>query len=409
MIILRLAWRNLWRNPHRTWLTAMTLALGLALLLVFLGLGDGSHSQMIESAVRMGGGHVIVQHPDYQERAGIEQLLTADQVTMVLRWLAAQRPEATLVKRAFASGLASSADGATGVRVIAVEPELEERVSRFPRQLTAGGFLAADRPTEVVVGEGVARKLALRIGSKLVLMVQAAGTGELQSQLVRVRGILETGLIEFDQIVVLLPLATARQFFGLDGAAHQVAVTMSEATGAEALAAAGQKQFPELAVMSWREAMPQLRDFIRLDDAGSYLFDSLFFLIIAFMLLNTMLMSVLERSREFAFLHALGLTPEKRFIMVMCEAFFIAVLASCMGLVIGWLGHLYLHIKGLPLDLFYSGSVSAAGVVLDPVMYSQLSAERIVGAISVVFALALVLAVVPALKAARTVNAKVLG
>ncbi len=135
----------------------------------------------------------------------------------------------------------------------------------------------------------------------------------------------------------------------------------------------------------------------------------IFFLLISFTVLNTLLMSVLERGREFALLHCLGLTPGKRFIMVLVEAFFIAFLSALTGFGMGYGGHLYLSRHGLPLDLFYSGDLSAAGVAFDPVMYSHLSPARILQSMVLVFGLTLLLSLVPAWRAAQSTDVHSLG
>ncbi|MBI2821385.1 MAG: ABC transporter permease [Acidobacteria bacterium] len=412
-IICAIAWRNLWRHPRRTFLTALTVSLGLALLLVFLGLGDGGHYQMIESAVRLGSGHVVVQKKGYGNAGGaVEQALLPEEQAATASWMAEAKgrfPVRHLLLRTFASGLSSSADGATGVQIMGIEPELEIRASDFHRKLVGGEFLHPGDVDWVVVGEGVARKLAVGVGEKLVLMAQGAHTPEIQSRLVRVRGILRTGLEEFDQLLVLMPLTASQQFLLLGGGVHQMALLMDNERLSELLAAEGQERLPSLEVLSWGQVLPELKDFIRIDDAGSYILNLVIFLLIAFTVMNTLLMSVLERDREFALLDAVGLTPFRRFLMVMLEAVWIAAISAAAGLALGYGIHLYLSIRGLPMDLFYSGDISAAGVAFDPVIYSYLSAGRIVGSTALVFLLALGLALIPARRAAATCDVRLLG
>ncbi len=403
-IILIIAWRNLWRHPRRTILTVGSSALGLALLLVFLGLGDGGHAQMIESAVRLGSGHVVIQQKDYQSRGGIDRLLDEQSVRAAESWImSAERtfPIRHVLRRTFASGMASSADGATGVQIIGIQPALEREASQFDEKLIKGEFLTPDDRDRVIIGEGVARKLSLDVGAKLVLMAQAAHVAEIQSRLVRVSGIMRVGMEEFDQVILLIPLATAQQLLLLDGEVHQLALLMENERLSENLASLGRVRLPQLEVLSWGEALPELKDFIRLDDGGSYLFNLIVFLLIGFTVLNTLLMSVLERNREFALLDALGLTPTKRFVMVILEAVCIAALSVVCGFTLGYGGHLYLHHYGLSLDLFYTGEVSAAGVAFEPVIYSALSVNRILGSMLLIFGLTLILALVPARHAAR--------
>ncbi|MDA2938005.1 ABC transporter permease [Acidobacteria bacterium AH-259-A15] len=411
-MILRIAWRNLWRRTRRTLLTVSTVSLGLALLLISLGLGDGSHQQMIDSAVRMGVGHLVIQQTGYQEGAEIDRTLAPSQVIDAESWIEEQRsrfPIRDRLRRVFASGLASSADGSTGAQIIGIQPEREMRASLFDEKLIQGRFLHEEGVDQVVLGEGMARKLKLELGEKMVLMAQAAYTSEIESKLVRVTGIIRTGLEQFDQMLVLMHLDTAQEFLGLGTSVHQVAIFLEDELLSEALAALGKKELPELEVLHWGEALPELRDYIRVDDGGNYVFHVFIFLLIAFTVMNTLLMSVLERSREFALLDALGLAPGKRFAMVLVEGTLVALLSALVGGLLGYSGHLYLHVHGLPIDAFYSGDISAAGVTLDPVLYSDLSFNRIAGSVSLVMILTLLLALLPALRAARAGNVHLLG
>jgi len=232
---------------------------------------------------------------------------------------------------------------------------------------------------------------------------------EIRSRLVRVRGILRTGLEEQDQALALMPLSASQEFLDLGNQVHQIAFVMRDSRFSQELADFGKQKFPALEVLSWGEALPELKQFIVIDDGGNYVMNLILFLLISFTVLNTLLMSVLERGREFALLHCLGLTPGKRFSMVLVEAFFIAFLSALTGFGLGFSVHLYLSRSGLPLDIFYSGELSAAGVAFDPVMYSSLSPARIFQSMVLVFGLTLLLSVVPAWRAAQAADVHSLG
>ena len=410
--ILILAWRNIWRQKRRTFLTVFTVSLGLGLLLVSIGLGDGGHYQMIESAVRMGSGHVVIQKPGYQELGAVDLFLTRAQQQDAHSWLDGVGGrfgiEHVLV-RTFGSGLAASAEDAAGVQLIGIDPGGEGRVSSLFDKLVEGELPVARDADRVVLGYGIVRKLSLKVGEKLVLTAQGAQGSDLQSVLVRLGGTLRTGIEEFDQGVIYVPLETAQKFFRIGPGVHQIAVIIEDSRASMKMARLGKQQLPGLEVLSWAEALPELRDFILVDDAGNYLFNSLIFVLIAFLVLNTLLMSVLERNREFALLDAMGLSPAARFTMVMVEATGVAALSSLGGFVLGFSGHLYLAVYGLPMDLFASETFTAAGVAFDPVIYSVLSAGRIIGCVLLVFGLTLSLAVAPARRAARFTDPHLLG
>jgi putative ABC transport system permease protein len=407
-IVIKLAWRNLWRHTWRTLLTASGVALGLGFLLMMLGLGDGSHLQMIDATVRMGSGHVLLQAPEYQRRGGVEMILPAATVQRVTAWAHAQPGVQVVLPRAFASALLSSADGATGVRLIGVDASAEAAVSRFPAQVTHGRFVQPADRNAAVIGSGVAHLLKARVGSRVVAMAQGARGGEVRSTLLSVVGILHTGLDEVDHALVLLPLRTAQEFLELDSGLHQIALMLDDQAHADVRASAARLTFPELDTLTWAQAEPQLEAAIKIDDAGHYLVNGIFFVIIGFMVLNTLLMSVLERRRELALVGALGLSPRRRLVMVLIETVMLAAVAITAGVGLGFGVHTYFRIHGLPLAWFTEGGLETAGVMIEPIMYSSLSAARIVGCASVVLVLTLLLSLAAARHAAQPVDVNLL-
>jgi ABC-type lipoprotein release transport system permease subunit len=172
-IVLTLGWRNLWRRPGRTVLTGSGAALGLGFLLTMLALGDGSHLQMIDAAVRTVSGHVLLQAKDYQRRRGVEQVVSADAAARAAAWARARPEVRAVLPRAFASGLLSSADGATGVSLTGIDPAAEVSISRLATRLAEGRFLRPGDAATAVVGSGVARVLKVRAGSRVVAMARA--------------------------------------------------------------------------------------------------------------------------------------------------------------------------------------------------------------------------------------------
>jgi ABC-type lipoprotein release transport system permease subunit len=365
---------------------------------------------MIESAVRMGSGHVLVQVPGYHRSRGVDMQVPADTVGRVRAWAQVASPAGVeaVLPRAAVSGLLSSADGATGVGLLGIDPAAEARVSRLASRVAEGRFLGADDRGLVVVGRGVARVLRARPGSRVVVMAQGAGEGEIRSALFRVAGILETGLEEVDEALALAPLASVQDLLALGGGVHQVALILEDQDAAPAVARAAARAFPELEALTWADADPQLAAFIKIDDGGTYVFDAIFFVLIGFMLLNTLLMAVLERRREIALLGALGLAAGRRLAMVLLEALMLGTVGIAAGLALGLAGHAYFAVHGLPLAWFTSQSFEAAGVMLDPVWYSVLTPARVGGAVGLVFVLTLTLSLIPARHAARPVDPNLL-
>lgn len=382
--------------------------MGLGFLLTILALGDGSHLQMIDAAVQTGSGHVLLQARDYQRRRGVELTLPAPEAAAAEAWARARPEVRAVLPRAFASGLLSSADGATGVSLTGIAPAAEAPISRFTVRIAEGRFLRADDGAAAVIGLGVARVLKVRPGSRVVAMAQGVGGGEVRSTLLHVVGVMRTGLEDIDEGLVLLPLPALQAFLGLDGSVHQVALVLHDQGRTEAVARAARRAWPAMDTLTWAEADPQLEAAIRLDDGGHYLFNGIFFVIIAFMVLNTLLMSILERRREFALLGALGLSRGRRLGLVLVEGGLVALLAAAGGLALGLGANAYFSVHGMPLAWFTSQELETGGVLMEPVMYSALSVRRVVGAGLLVVGLVVVLALVAGRQAARAVDPNLL-
>jgi ABC-type lipoprotein release transport system permease subunit len=410
-ILCVIAWRNLWRNRRRTLLTAGTISGGLALLLVFFGLGDGGHRQMLQNAVRMGGAHVAVQARDYQEKKAIELTLPLERLNSIAAVLSQHGLDsALLAPRVFASGLASSSDGSTSVSIEGIDPAAEGRVSALGDRVALGHFLRGGSAHMAVIGQGVARKLKLAPGEKFVLMAQGPGSTEIQSLLVHVAGVMRTGVDEIDQFAVLVPLTTAWTLLGLTGRIHQIGIILEDPGQTKrAVEAIRASVGPDVEVLDWEDLMPGLRDLFRIDVAGLFVIEAVFFLIIAFLIMNTLLMSVLERRREFVLLDAVGLTPVQRFLLIMLETLWIGVFSVVSGTTAGYAGHSYFRYRGLPLSLFFEHGFSAGGTAMEQVVHSALAVSRIGEAAGSVFLLTVLLALLPAWKAATEADVHLLG
>ncbi len=406
-----MAWRNLWRHPRRTLLTALALSLGLALLLVALGLGDGAHKQMVDHGVRLGSGHVVVQARGCRETRSQDLLLSA-QVIAAVRELLSAWPVGGMVQgvspRLFSSGLLSSATSASGVGILGVLPRVERAISLVPRRMVEGSYWEDGSSSGIVLGSELARKLEVRLGSKVVLMAQGVvggeEGGEIRTALFRVRGIFHTGLREVDAYRVLLPLSRLQELLGAGDRVTQVAIFLSQEEAspfvAEYLRAGLQGKGVE--VWTWKESMAELAQFVWLDDAFNYVLNGVVLAMVGLGLFNTILMSVFERRYEMGVCAALGLRPLQLAGVVLWESFFLVLMSLALGLALGLGAHCYFATFGLDLRSLTERPLSTAGTVFDPILYSYLSPERTAEALGALFLMAMAFSLYPAFKAART-------
>jgi len=415
---VKISWRNLWRNPRGTLLTALALGLGLALLLISLGLLDGGHEQTIADGVRFGPGHVVVQAKGYQDSSSDELLLTAQVVSHIEGVLQAgsiKRVVRGISPRLLATGLLSTSASSAGVRIVGVIPEDERAVSLIPQRMVEGTYLTSDdKLSGVVIGDELARKLELEIGSKAVLMTQSlrppgsetktdAGD-EMQSTLLRVTGIFRTGLQAIDANMIYLPLSAAQALLGVSGGqVTQVALLLVREGDSPLVASALRKQLTgaPVEVLTWRESLPMLAQILGLDHAFNYIMNGVILAMVGLGILNTILMRVLERRYEFGVSKALGLRPRQLAVMVVGESLALTAISLALGLVLGLSVQHYFATAGLDLRWVFKAGLPPA-LVFDPILYSRLSVDRIVWSVIIVFMMATIISFYPALKAART-------
>jgi putative ABC transport system permease protein len=417
LLLVKISWRNLWRNPRGTLLTALALGLGLALLLISLGLLDGGHEQTIADGVRFGPGHVVIQAKGYQDSNSDELLLPARVVSAIEGFLqtgAMKQVVRGVSPRLLATGLLSSSANASGVRIMGVVPQDERAVSLIPQRMVAGTYLSNDRISSVVIGADLARKLEVKIGSKVVLMTQALrppgteaknGAGEeMQSTLLRVSGIFRTGLQAVDANIIQVPLPAAQTLLGVtDGQVTQVALLLEQEGDSPLVARALRKQLTgaPVEVLTWRESIPMLAQILGLDHAFNYIMNGVILAMVGLGILNTILMRVLERRYEFGVCKALGLRPRQLAVMVVGESLALTTISLALGLALGLSVHHYFATSGLDLRLLFRTGLPPA-LVFDPILYSRLSLNRVVWSVSIVFMMATIISFYPALKAART-------
>lgn len=405
-VLLALAWRNVLRQARRSVLTASAMVFGLALLVFSRTLAVGSHEMWIEAGARLGSGHVVVQHPHWLRSADLADRLTAAQVDAALDALAepslAERVRAA-TPRLVVSGLASSAASAVPALVLGVDPAREAGFSRLANEAIEGAYLAADDRLGAFIGDGMAERLGLELGSRFVLTAQGAD-GEIAGQLVRVAGIFHSGVPEMDQAVIHMPIRTTQEWLGTPGAATAVAVLLAESRDTDPMAARLRERLAGTgsAVLTWREASPELDAALRLDDWGDYIFHGILIAIVGLAILNAILMSVLNRRREFGVLRALGLTGRETGAVVFAEGVMLTLASGVVGIALG-LGVTWTFWRdGLDLSALWTESdLAMSGAVIEPVLVPAFRLASILLALAWVMAIGVAASLYPARQARR--------
>ncbi len=405
-MLVKLAWRNLWRHRRRTIITLSSIGIGFGLAVFSIGIGDGSHNSMIRNAIKLGEGHLTVQAKGYLEAPANHKYLGDGQALKAI--LDSLAIPGNVAPRISLQVLSSSANNSVGAAMEGMDVVTDPRVEMLKPKLVDGNWIEPGDHRGVLIGDGMARKLKVKIGGKIVLMAGTQG-GDTQAQLGRVRGIFDSHVDELDDYLVLGDITFARRFLEGEGADPQQLPVTRFAIFLDDPDSMGQWQQTiksaitddNVAVLNWHEMMPDLVQFIVIDDAGNYVFLVLILTMVVFGILNTVLMSVLERTREFGLLRALGLGRYHLLMLVFCESMLLSILAVVIGWIVGGGTHWWFSAHGLDFSAMMGGDMSIMGTFMDPVIYTELSQDRVIQLTLIVFLATLASGIYPAIKAAR--------
>ena len=399
MLFWHMAWRNVWRYRRRSLLTVLTIALGLAFNILMRGIGDGFHEQMVDNSVRAQIGHIEIHRAGYQHDPGLMKTLPDVQR---LQTVVPRTPHLRGYSfRVLGDGLASTAENSAGVRIEGIDPEAERGVTTIDRAVIAGKFLSPGSNRPVLIGERLSQSLAAHVGDKVVLLVQAAD-GSMGAQLFRVAGIFRSGSPELDRSMVYVLRQDAQLLFSLGDGLSEVALLLDSSESVQQA-----KEFLDarladrpVEVLPWYVVEPFLRQFIELDDAFFYIIVLILFIVISVGILNTVMMSVFERVREFGVMMALGVKPRQVVRLVVLEAAALAVVGVVLGVVLGGSSTLLFAHTGIDLSS-YSAGASALGITTT-VVRPLLTPQNLIFSALSVMAVVLLVALYPAYEGGAT-------
>lgn len=409
MWIIKLAWRNLWRNKRRTLITISSICFGLVLAIVFIGLGDGTYGTMIDSAARLGSGHVTLENPGY--RKSLLTRLTLQSIDEAVKRFEGIKEIEGWSPRILGQAMLSTSYGSVGAAFIGVNPEQEKEITLFIDKIIEGTYLKDSGGRGALIGKKMAERLKVSIGSKMVITANNLH-GEIAGELLRVVGIFETGSKMIDGYILQIPLNRARKLLGMNQEeVTQLAIFLENQRDTEHVIEKLKKNLSGLekvAVLSWREIMPELASYVDLDGASNYILQIIIFIIIAAGILNTILMSVMERQFEFGVLLSLGMNPLNLLFLILAESTLLGLLGVTVGTALGLACNQYFTVKGFDMTIFTRENIDISGVALDPVLHSDLYPDHLIIITVLVFLMTIVVGIYPAVKAARSVPIEVL-
>ena len=350
-----MAWRNVWRNPRRTWLTISAIGFACTILIFMLSFQFGSYETMINSSIKIKTGHLQIQAENYFEKRSMR--LVVPEPEPIMKAVSAVESVEAVTARASAFSLVSSNNRTYGALVVGVDPKSEARVSTLETLVKEGEFLTSAEPDEnpALIGRLMAKNLQVGLGDELVVLGQGRD-GSVAATILKVHGIYESGMDEFDRSTLHIPLDTFQEVYSMRGAVHEIVINVSSLNQVAAVKKAVAEQLdqvPEgdnLVVLDWDELLPGLTQAIKIDLTIGIIFWGLLVLVVAFSILNTFLMAVFERTREFGVMMAIGTGPGRLVKLMLYESSAMTLVGITLGILMGCLVTWIFEIHGIDLS-----------------------------------------------------------
>jgi ABC-type lipoprotein release transport system permease subunit len=402
-LLLKIAFRNIFRRKRRSILTGMMMAGAFVLFSLSFGFVDGGYDMIIDMFTRDRTGHVQVHAEGYLDKRSLYKRVSdvkstgsaIEETGGIEAW----------APRVYGPALAFAGQKTTGLNLMGIDPALEPRVTRLKQKVGKGKFISSDQLAyEIILPMKTARILRVALGDEVALISQAAD-GSPATSLFTVTGLIEDNNSSYGDMTAFTHIDTARDFFVLGEGAHEIAVLLSnhwksrEAAGRinQALEGTGLEASP------WEVVESQFYQAMQADVKGNWITLSVLTVIVAVGILNTILMVILERTREYGVLKAIGTRPSQIFKLIVLET----ILLAALSIIVGSLGGLAVNAYFAKYGITYPEPIEWGGMMIQH-MKARITPRTIWTPSLVIFATALVVSIWPALRAARIVPVKAL-
>ena len=405
-MMLKIALRNTLRQKRRTLLTSLAMIVGFTLLSFSIGLSDGSYSFVINMFTRNRLGHIQVHHHGYLEKPSL--YATINNYQSVGQTIQNVKEVETWTPRIYSVGLGSIGEKSTAIEVVGIDAVREIMATQFDKKIISGRSLSSIPAKESILGKGLAEILKADIDQEIMIVSQGAD-GSIANDIYTVVGVVDSGDPLRDRMSCYLHIKDAQEFFVLEGRIHEIAVIVSDLSKVSKVTERIKVKLSNssLAIAPWQEFAKSFYQAMQVDQQGMWIALFIIILVVAVGVLNAVLMSVLERTREYGMLKAVGTKPRQIFWLVLYEVNIIALASVVIGtiLALGFplstLINYLLAINGIAFP-----EISYGGMKFQTALYVEVNARSIhIPAITIVVS-AMAVSLFPALKAALVTPAK---
>jgi putative ABC transport system permease protein len=394
-MLFKIAWRNIWRNRTRSLVVIAAVAVGLFAGMFMMAFFQGAVKQEVDSTVEAQLSHIQFHNPAFIDDKDANYTIPNGQA--IISVLKKDKNVKAVSGRVITTGMVSSSSTAAGVGIHGIVPADEKAISSISQDIVEGAYFTGTKQNDIVIGKKLAEKLGAKLHNKIVLTFQSK-SGDLTAGSFRIAGIFRSRNSTFDETTVFTRFDDLAAILGTGDRMHEIAVLLKDDQKVEQVAKIYKKAYPALLVQTWKELSPQMALLTGIMDQMMYIIIGIILLALMFGIINTMLMAVLERQREFGMLMAIGMNKPRVFFMVLLES----VMLTCAGIPAGMLFTIvtvgYLSRHGIDLSSI-SQALSQFG--FSNIIYPDLQQSMFVPVTLMTALTAVLSAIYPALKALR--------
>jgi putative ABC transport system permease protein len=395
-MIFTMAWRNIWRNKMRSIVIMLSISIGLFAGIAVLALYRGMMKSRVRIAIDAETSHLQIHDSNFKKDFDPKFVVAnCDEMLQAIRKTPGVKSAAP---RSITNGMLATATGSAGVQINGIIPQLEYEATQLKKKIIEGKEFDTAKRNEVMVGKKLANKMKLKTGSKLVLTFTDS-SGSIVSGAFRVVAVYQSANAPLDERNVYVTKQDVNELLSIGNSIHEIAVLLNNDDDVQLVQQQLQQKYPGYLIESWKEISPETDLMVNTTNQMSYIIMVIIMFALAFGIINTMLMAILERTREIGMMVALGTNKLKIFLLVLLETIFLTLAGTPIGILIGWLVANYYYKNGLDLSGMGKEMMSSFGY--STVIYPEFPADKISGVLLIVFVTAILSCLFPAIKALK--------
>ena len=395
-MILAVAWRNIWRSKTRSLVIIIAICLGLSSGIFYMAFYKGMVDQRINTAIKTEASHIQIHHREYLNNP--DKKFVVSNVDSVAKIISNMPDVQAISKRILLNTMIQSPTTGSGVKVTGIAPEDEKQVTNLYSKIIEGSYFEDGKRNPIVIGRKLAEKLKVKLKSKVVITLQDMD-GNMTAASFRVEGIFETSNTVFDELSVFVRNSDISRIMVMnENSCHEIAVLLHQNEQLDLVDQTLIKDFPGLDIKTWREIMPEVSLVEGSFGITMLIFIGIILLALLFGIVNTMLMAVLERTKELGMLMAIGMNKFRVFNMILLETVMLSIFGGACGIVLGWILNLYFGEVGIDLGTW---STAYKSMGFDTLVYTKLTMDVTIEIAVMVIITGILAAIYPALKALK--------